>query len=99
MRDFEIGELIRGLSIDMEDRPRPFKFIPSLECITKPSVRSKVLHEIFGSGCMSSFLRKAMLGARNHSIAGSLSYYFMDWRHMTQIPFAGQEVYTELLNL
>jgi hypothetical protein len=24
MRDFEIGELIRGLSIDMEDRPRPF---------------------------------------------------------------------------
>jgi hypothetical protein len=48
---------------------------------------------------MSSFLRKAMLGARDHSIAGSLAYYFMDWRHMTEIPFAGQEVYTELLNL
>jgi hypothetical protein len=66
----------------------------------------KIHHREFGmaSGEMSSaeftgFLRKAMLAARDHSIAGSLAYYFMDWRHMTEILSAGQQVYTELLNL
>ena len=45
----------------------------------------KIHHREFGmaSGEMSSaeftdFLRKAMLAARDHSIAGSLAYYFMD---------------------
>jgi DNA modification methylase len=56
------------------------------------------------SGEMSStefinFLRQAMIAARNHSHAGSLAYYFMDWRHMREILSAGQEVYTQLLNL
>ena len=51
------------------------------------------------SGEMSSteftdFLRKAMIAARDHSATGSLAYYFMDWRHMTEILSAGQEVYT-----
>jgi DNA modification methylase len=66
----------------------------------------KIHHREFGmaSGEMSSaeftdFLRKAMLAARDHSTAGSLAYYFMDWRHMTEILSAGQEVYTEILNL
>ncbi len=66
----------------------------------------KIHHREFGmaSGEMSSaeftgFLRKAMLAARDHSIAGSLAYYFMDWRHMTEILSAGQQVYSELLNL
>lgn len=63
-------------------------------------------HREFGmaSGEMSSseftdFLRKAMIAARNHSATDSLAYYFMDWRHMTEILSAGQEVYKELLNL
>src|SRR3984893_14735083 len=66
----------------------------------------KIHHREFGmaSGEMSSaevtdFLRKAMLAARDHSITGSLAYYFMDWRHMNEILSAGQGVYTELLNL
>jgi DNA modification methylase len=59
---------------------------------------------VMASGEMSSaqfteFLRRAMLAARDHSLSGSLAYYFMDWRHMTEILSAGQEVYTELLNL
>lgn len=41
----------------------------------------------------TNFLRKAMLAARDHSVAGSLAYYFIDWRHMTEILSAGQEVY------
>jgi hypothetical protein len=52
----------------------------------------KIHHREFGmaSGEMNSaeftdFLRKAMLVARDHSIAGFLAYYFMDWRHMTEI--------------
>jgi hypothetical protein len=47
----------------------------------------------------TDFLRKAMTASREHSATGSLAYYFMDWRHMTEILSAGQEVYTELLNL
>jgi hypothetical protein len=52
----------------------------------------KIHHREFGmaSGEMSAaeftdFLRKAMLAVRGHSIAGFLAYYFMDWRHMTEI--------------
>jgi DNA modification methylase len=66
----------------------------------------KIHHREFGmaSGEMNSaqftdFLRKAMLATRDHSSAGSLAYYFMDWRHMTEILSAGQQVYTDLLNL
>jgi DNA modification methylase len=66
----------------------------------------KIHHREFGMafGEMSSaefteFLRKAMLAARDHSSPGSLAYYFMDWRHMTELLTAGKEVYTELLNL
>jgi hypothetical protein len=66
----------------------------------------KVRHREFGmaSGEMNSaeftnFLRKAMIAARDHSATGSLAYYFMDWRHMTEILSAGREVYTEFLNL
>jgi DNA modification methylase len=51
------------------------------------------------SGEFTEFLRRAMIAARDHSTAGSLAYYFMDWRHMTEILSAGEEVYTELLNL
>lgn len=47
----------------------------------------------------TDFLRKAMLAARDHSTAGSLAYYFMDFRHMREILSAGHEVFTELLNL
>jgi hypothetical protein len=60
-----------------------------------------VHHREFGmaSGEMSSieftdFLRKAMIAARDHSADGSLAYYFMDWRHMTEILSAGQEFNT-----
>jgi hypothetical protein len=66
----------------------------------------KVRHPEFGmaSGEMNSieftdFLRKAMIAARDHSAVGSLAYYFMDWRHMTEILAAGNDAYTELLNL
>jgi hypothetical protein len=58
-----------------------------------------------GSGSLMSsaeftdFLRRAMTSARDHSATGSLAYYFMDWRHMTEILSAGLEVYTELLKV
>jgi DNA modification methylase len=65
-----------------------------------------IRHREFGmaSGEMSSreftdFLRKVMVISRDQSADGSLAYYFMDWRHMTEILSAGKEVYSELLNL
>ena len=70
------------------------------------SGNGSIHHREFGmaSGEMNSaeftdFLRRAMLAARDHSDSGSLAFYFMDWRHMTEILSAGQAVYTELLNL
>lgn len=47
----------------------------------------------------TDFLRKAMTAVRDHSADGSIAYYFMDWRHMSEILAAGFSVYTELLNL
>jgi hypothetical protein len=39
----------------------------------------------------TDFLRKAMIAARDHSTAGPLAYYFMDFRHMREILSAGHE--------
>ena len=47
----------------------------------------------------TNFLRSAMHAARSYSAAGSLAYYFMDWRHMTEILSAGRDAYTDLLNV
>jgi hypothetical protein len=77
-----------------------------LDMVKKAFGFGKVHHREFAvaSGEMSSteftgFLRSAMLAARNYSVAGSLAYYFMDWRHMREILSAGHDVYTELLNV
>ena len=47
----------------------------------------------------AGFLGNAMALAMLNSQAGSLAYYFMDWRHMWQILVAGRVVYGELMNL
>jgi hypothetical protein len=51
------------------------------------------------AGEFTDFLRKAMTLSRQSSQPGSLAYYFMDWRHMTQILAAGLDVYGEPMNL
>ncbi len=56
------------------------------------------------SGEMSSsefteFLRAVFALLAQHSRAGSLSYQFMDWRHIAEMLQAGHSVYSSLLNL
>ncbi|MGC1362863.1 MAG: DNA methyltransferase [Silvibacterium sp.] len=51
------------------------------------------------AGEFTEFLRKAMTLSRRGSQPGSLAYYFIDWRHMTQILAAGLDVYGEPMNL
>jgi len=51
------------------------------------------------SGEFTEFLRKAMSLSKQSSQPGSLAYYFMDFRHMTEILAAGSSVYGELMNL
>jgi DNA modification methylase len=51
------------------------------------------------AGEFTEFLRKAMMLSRQSSQPGSLAYYFMDWRHMTEILAAGLDVYGEPMNL
>lgn len=66
----------------------------------------KTRHREFAmaSGEMSArefteFLRKAMTLSKQSSRPGSLAYYFMDFRHMSEILSAGGDVYGEPMNL
>jgi DNA modification methylase len=51
------------------------------------------------SGEFTEFLGKAMALSRLSSQPGSLAYYFMDWRHLSQILAAGLAAYGEPMNL
>jgi hypothetical protein len=44
----------------------------------------------------TDFLAQVMRQCMFHSIAGSLHYAFMDWRHMSEILAAGNQVHSEL---
>jgi 16S rRNA G966 N2-methylase RsmD len=46
-----------------------------------------------------TFLRSALGHAANHSINGAVHYVCIDWRHQRELLGAGDEVYSELLNL
>jgi DNA modification methylase len=75
-------------------------------CIRAAVGRGKIKHREFraASGEMSpaqfiEFLKEWMkLGAR-YSEDGSIHYICIDWRHLTELLAAGNEVYTELKNV
>jgi DNA modification methylase len=94
--------LMEGVRADLVITDPPYNVVIDGHATGNGSVR----HREFGmaSGEMSSteftdFLSRAMIVARDHSADGSLAYYFMDWRHMTEILTAGMGVYSDLLNL
>jgi DNA modification methylase len=94
--------LMEGARADLVITDPPYNVVINGHASGNGSVHHREF--AMASGEMSSaqfteFLRKAMLAAREHSTAGSLAYYFMDFRHMTEILSAGEKVYTELLNL
>lgn len=47
----------------------------------------------------TDFLAKIMRRCALHSVRGSLHYLFMDWRHLSEILTAGDQVYSELKNV
>jgi DNA modification methylase len=66
----------------------------------------KIKHEEFAmaSGEMTqeeftNFLSKAFTNLRNYSKDGSIHYLCMDWRHITEITTACDDIYTEMKNL
>jgi DNA modification methylase len=68
--------------------------------------RGKIRHREFleGSGELSSdaftsFLVSSLSLAAQYSVAGSIHYVCMDWRHLGELLAAGKEVYAELKNL
>ena len=94
--------LMEGAKADLVIADPPYNVVIDGHATGNGSVHHREF--AMASGEMNSdefteFLRGAMIAARDHSTAGSLAYYFMDWRHMTEILSAGEEVYTELLNL
>jgi DNA modification methylase len=94
--------LMEGAKADLVIADPPYNVVIDGHATGNGSVHHREF--AMASGEMSStefteFLRKAMLAARDQSVTGSLSYYFMDWQHITEILSAGRQVYTELLNL
>jgi DNA modification methylase len=68
--------------------------------------RGKIRHREFieGSGELSPeaftrFLINSLSLAKAYSVAGSLHYVCMDWRHIEEMLTAGKKVYAELKNL
>lgn len=68
--------------------------------------RGRIRHREFvqASGEMSReeftrFLTNCLTLAAQYSVAGSIHYYFMDWRHQREMLDAGEAVYPELKNL
>jgi ParB-like chromosome segregation protein Spo0J len=68
--------------------------------------RGKIRHPEFlqASGEMSSsafvlFLKNSLSLAAKYSHPGSLHYVCIDWRHLRELTAAGDQVYSELLNL
>lgn len=47
----------------------------------------------------TDYLTQVMRQCVSCSVAGSLHYAFMDWRHMQELLAAGKQVYSELLNV
>jgi DNA modification methylase len=98
----DYGQLMDGAKADLVITDPPYNVVIDGHATGNGSVHHREF--AMASGEMSSteftsFLRNAMLAARSNSVAGSLAYYFMDFRHMREILAAGHEVYTELLNL
>jgi DNA modification methylase len=94
--------LMEGMKADLVITDPPYNVVIDGHATGNGSIHHREF--AMASGEMSSaeftdFLRKAMLAARDYSVAGSLAYYFMDWRHMKEILSSGLEVYTQLLNL
>jgi len=94
--------LMEGAKADLVIADPPYNVVIDGHATGNGSVHHREF--AMASGEMSStefteFLRKAMIAARDHSVAGLLAYYFMDWRHMTEIMSAGRQVYANLLNL
>ena len=80
--------LLQGERADLLITDPPYNVVIDGHATGNGSIRHREF--AMASGEMSSpeftdFLRKAMIVARNHSHAGSLAYYFMDWRHMREI--------------
>jgi DNA modification methylase len=102
LNESDYEHLMNGSKADLVITDPPYNVVIDGHASGNGSVRHREFK--MASGEMTStefteFLRKAMSAARAHSTDGSLAYYFMDWRHMTEILSAGLGIYTELLNL
>lgn len=68
--------------------------------------RGKIKHRDFAMGAgeqtpeqFTTFLQTCLSVAAQCSVAGSIHFVFMDWRHMGELLAAGHAVYSELKNL
>lgn len=91
-----MGDELAGLVIS----DLPFNVRIAGNVSSRPSAREFAM----ASGEMSTsefvaFLAAAFGLLATHSRPGSLSYQFMDWRHMSEMLQAGHSVYSSLLNL
>jgi DNA modification methylase len=98
--DYE--RLMEGVKADLVITDPPYNVVIDGHATGNGSVHHREFAMASGemsSNEFTSFLRSAMLATRSYSAAGSLAYYFMDWRHMREILSAGHDAYTDLLNV
>lgn len=97
-----IAFLMNGHKAAMVFTDSPYNVSISGNVCGKGSIQHKEF--AMASGEMSSeefvnFLKAAIRNLITFSKNGSIHYLFMDWRHMSEILEAGNELYTELKNM
>ncbi len=99
--DDTMANLMEGREADVVCADAPYNVKINGHVLVKEDAHDEFA---FASGEMSQsefteFLRLSFASFYAHSKDGSVHFLFMDWRHMSEMLAAGNEVYDDLLNL
>lgn len=99
--DDTMANLMEGREADVVCADAPYNVKINGHVLVKEDAHDEFS---FASGEMSQsefteFLRLSFASFYKHSKAGSVHFLFMDWRHMSEMLSAGNEIYDDFLNL
>jgi DNA modification methylase len=95
-------QLLKGEKAELVITDPPFNVVIDGHVSGKGAIRHREF--VMASGEMSKeaftdFLTSVFACLAPNTVAGSIHYTFMDWRHIDEVMAAGKKVYTELKNL
>lgn len=96
------GQLLEGEKAELVVTDPPFNVAIDGHVSGKGAIRHREF--VMASGEMSAeaftdFLTTVFRRLAAHTVAGSIHYTFIDWRHLEEMLAAGNEVYSELKNV